>query len=409
MRAIFRPVFGIAFAALLAGCSHGMSGVAPTTGAMNNPASTHQTTSHALYAGALRPDGSGEVCAQAVSGHASCMALVRLNGFNQVNPDFSGYGPSDLISAYKLPAAPPSAQTVAIVDAFDDPNAEADLGTYRSHYGLPACTTANHCFKKVNQHGQTSPLPTSNVGWAEEESLDVDMVSAICPSCKIILVEANDNSFQNLALSVDEAAILNANAISNSYSGGESGGTTYNSHYNHPGHMITAATGDNGYGVAFPASSPHVTAVGGTHLTVGGGTRGWTETVWSGAGSGCSTVFSKPAWQHDPLCHKRMEADVSAVADPNTGVVVYDSFGISPGFYIFGGTSVATPIIASVYALAGNSATVHYGKRSYTHTANLFDVTSGSNGSCGGTYFCNGEVGYDGPTGNGTPNGVGAF
>jgi len=343
------------------------------------------------------------------------MALVRLNGFSQVNPDFSGYGPTDLISAYKLPAAPPSAQTVAIVDAFDDPNAESDLGVYRSHYGLPACTTANHCFRKLNQHGQASPLPSSDVGWAEEESLDVDMVSAICPSCKIILVEGNDNSFNNLALSVDEAATLGANAISNSYAGGESGGSSENSHYNHPGHMITAASGDDGFGVLFPASSPHVTAVGGTHLTSGGGPRGWTETVWGGAGSGCSTVFKKPAWQHDPLCSKRMEADVAAVADPNTGVVVYDSFGISPGFYIFGGTSEATPIFAGIMALADQVAGHRLGdinpalyllgfESQLRHTpfrTGLVDVTSGDNSFAGVTGFPAGP-GYDMSTGWGT-------
>jgi hypothetical protein len=408
MRAIFRPVLGIAAAAALAGCSHGMSSVAPTAGAIN-PASTHQTPFHAFYAGSVRPDGSAEVCAEARMGFAHCMALVRLDSFSQVSPDFSGYGPADLISAYKLPAAPPTTQTVAIVDAFNDPNAESDLAIYRSHYGIPACTTAGHCFKKVNQLGHMSPLPPSDVGWSEEISLDVDMVSAICPTCHILLVEGNDNSFLNLALSVDRAATMHANAISNSYAGGESGGSGENSHYNHPGHMITAASGDGGYGPLFPAGSQYVTAVGGTHLTKNGSTRGWIETVWSGAGSGCSAVFPKPAWQHDPSCSNRTIADVSAVADPNTGVVVYDSFGITPGFYIFGGTSVATPIIASVYALGGNSSTLNYASRAYTHHSMLFDVKSGSNGSCGGSYLCTGKPGYDGPSGFGTPNGIGAF
>ena len=404
MRPFLRPVFGIALAAMLAGCSHGMSGVAPGTGSAALPSMTQQSSVHSLYSGSIRPDGSAEVCGQARPGFARCMSLIRLG----VQPDAGGYGPADIISAYKLPAAKKQ-QTVAIVDAFDDPNAEADLGVYRSHFGLSACTTANGCFRKVNQKGKPSPLPGPNVGWAEEISLDVDMVSATCPTCHILLVEGNDNSFKNLALSVDRAATMRANAISNSYGGGESGGASQDSHYNHPGHMITASSGDGGYGVIFPSSSQYVTAVGGTRLTKGGGSRGWSELVWAGAGSGCSSFETKPSWQVDPSCSNRTVSDTSAVADPATGVLVYDSYGINPGFYIFGGTSVSSPIIASVYALAGNAKTLIYASRIYSHHSHLFDVTSGSNGSCGGSYLCTGKVGYDGPTGWGTPNGVGAF
>jgi subtilase family serine protease len=380
-----------------------MSGIAPTADSGTNSVA-RQSSGHSLFAGNMRPDGSGEVCAQTRSGFARCMSLIQLG----VQPDAGGYGPADLISAYKLPAAKKQ-QTVGIVDAFDDPNAEADLGVYRAHYGLSACTTSNGCFKKVNQSGHTSPLPSPNVGWAEEISLDVDMVSAICPTCHILLVEGNTNSFSDLALSVDEAAKLKANAISNSYGGGESGGSGEDSHYNHPGHMITASSGDSGYGAQFPATSQYVTAVGGTHLVHDTNARGWSETVWSGAGSGCSSFETKPSWQTDTGCSRRTEADTSADADPQTGVVVYDSYGISPGFYIFGGTSVASPIIASVYALAGNSKTLTYASKIYSHTSKLYDVVSGSNGSCGGSYLCTGKVGYDGPTGWGTPHGIGAF
>jgi len=182
-------------------------------------------------------------------------------------------------------------------------------------------------------------------------------------------------------------------------------------HFNHPGVAITASSGDNGYGVEFPAASQYVTAVGGTTLTRGGGTRGWTETVWSGAGSGCSAYITKPSWQTNGNCTKRTVADVSAVANPNTGVSVYDSFSYrgASGWLVFGGTSVAAPIIASVYALAGNSSSITYGSYPYSHTSSLFDVTSGSNGSCGGTLLCTAGVGYDGPTGLGTPNGTTAF
>jgi len=328
---------------------------------------------------------------------------------NATNP--AGYHPADLQSAYKLPSGTAgNAQTVGIVDAFDDPNAESDLAVYRSTFGLPPCTTANGCFRKTDQTGGTSFPRRRNVGWAEEISLDLDMVSAICPNCHILLVEANTNSFSNLAAAVDTAARLGANAISNSYGGSEFSTETSSAdlHFNHPGHAITASSGDSGFGTQYPAASQFVTAVGGTSLVAANSSRGWSETVWSGTGSGCSAFESKPSWQTDAGCTRRTIADVAAVADPNTGVAVYDTFGTS-GWLVFGGTSVSSPIIASVYALAGNSGSVNYGSFPYSHTSTLFDVVSGSNGSCGGSYLCTGTRGYDGPTGNGTPNGTGAF
>jgi subtilase family serine protease len=331
-----------------------------------------------------------------------------------------GYGPSDLQSAYSLPSSSAGAgQTVAIVDAYDDSTAEADLATYRSTYGLPPCTTANGCFKKVNQSGVQGSYPTGNQGWGLEISLDLDMVSATCPQCKILLVEATSNANANLYAAVDTAARLGANEISNSYGGSESSSDpSNNSHYNHPGVAITVSSGDGGYGVEFPAASPYVTAVGGTTLTRGGGTRGWTEAAWSGAGSGCSAYEAKQSWQTDSGCAKRTVADVSAVADPNSGVNVYDSNcnqvnqllgNCFKGWGVVGGTSASSPIIASVYALAGNASSLTYGSFPYSHTSALNDVTSGSNGSCSGSYLCTGKAGFDGPTGLGTPNGTGAF
>jgi subtilase family serine protease len=319
-----------------------------------------------------------------------------------------GLNPVDLRSAYKLPSTGGSGRTVAIVDAFDDPNAESDLATYRAQFGLPPCTTANGCFRKVNQNGGTTP-PRSDVGWAEEISLDLDMVSAICPNCRILLVEASSASFNNLGTAVNRAAAMGAVAISNSYGGGEFSTETSaeNTFFNHPGIAVTASSGDSGFGVSFPASSRFVTAVGGTRLTRASNTRGWTETAWSGAGSGCSRFITKPSWQHDTGCSRRTVADVSAVADPATGVSVFDTFGGVGGWLVFGGTSVSAPIIASVYALVGNS--VNAGSFPYSHTGSLFDVTSGSNGSCSGSYLCTARAGYDGPTGLGTPNGTGAF
>jgi subtilase family serine protease len=296
---------------------------------------------------------------------------------------------------------------VAIVDAFDDPNAEADLGVYRAAYGLPACTTANGCFRKVNQTGGTTP-PAADTGWAEEISLDVDMVSAVCQNCKILLVEANTNGVSDLLAAETTAANLGADVISNSWGANDSSFETSWDTSLPNGLAITASSGDSGYGVEWPAASPKVVGVGGTHLVTAANARGWSETVWSGAGSGCSKYETKPSWQTDTGCTKRTVADVSAVADPNTGVAVYDSYN-EPGWMAFGGTSVASPLIASVYALAGNSHTSTAASLAYANPSALFDVTSGSNGSCSGSYLCTGVVGYDGPTGLGTPKGTGAF
>ncbi len=333
----------------------------------------------------------------------------------------TGYGPADLQSAYNL-AGLTSGGTVAIVDAYANPYVVSDLAAYRSQYGLPACGAG--CFTVVNQHGQASPLPQGDTSWGQEIDLDVDMVSAICPQCHILLVEANSNSFADLGTAVNTAAAMGATAISNSYgtSGEFSGETSYDSYYNHPGIAVTASSGDSGYGVEFPAASNHVVAVGGTSLSRAGNARGWTETAWSGAGSGCSSYYAQPSWQNvNTGCPNRAEADVSAVADPNTGVSVYDSYGSSGGlnWYVFGGTSVASPIIASVYGLAGNSGMTDYPARfAYGHPTALNDVTSGSNGSCVGRHgrrtsgaakLCTAGSGWDGPTGLGTPNGIGAF
>jgi subtilase family serine protease len=322
----------------------------------------------------------------------------------------TGYGPADLRAAYSLAATGGAGQTIAIVDAFDDPNAESDLAVYRSTFGLPACTTANGCFRKIDQNGGTS-YPRGDGGWAEEISLDLDMASAICPNCKILLVEASSNSFANLAAAVDQAALQGATVISNSYGGGEfSGEVSAESHFNHPGIAITVSSGDGGYGVEFPAASRYVTAVGGTTLTRDNSARGFSETVWSGAGSGCSAYITKPSWQTDAGCSRRTVADVAAVANPATGVSVYDTFRLHPGgWLVFGGTSVSAPIIGAVYALAGNAGSITYGSYSYTHTSLFYDIISGSNGNCGGSYLCTAKAGFDGPTGNGTPKGTGGF
>jgi subtilase family serine protease len=344
------------------------------------------------------------------SDSARCHSHVRNDAGGSSGP--TGLAPADLQSAYKLPSSTAgSGRLVAIVDAFDYPQAESDLATYRAQFALPPCTTANGCFRKVNQDGATGPFPRADSGWDLEMALDLDMVSATCPNCRILLVEANSSSLANLGAAVNTAVGLGANVVSNSYGGNEfsSEASQETTFFDHPGVAITVSSGDNGFGVEFPAASQFVTAVGGTTLNRASNARGWTETTWSGAGSGCSQFITKPAWQSDPGCARRTVADVSAVADPNTGVSVFDSHGFhgKRGWFVVGGTSASAPIIGGVYALAGNSVTA--GSFPYAHPSSLFDVVSGSNGSCGGSYLCTAVAGYDGPTGLGTPNGTGSF
>lgn len=398
-----RTLLSIAALAALAACSPDNS---------STPTGPNLSTSADRSTGQSMRFAHAKVCPSAAPGEARCHSLVRIDNLGQPLAAGvpSGYGPADLRAAYNLSSTGGTGQTIAIVDAFDDANAESDLAVYRSQFGLSACTTANGCFRKVDQNGGTN-YPRGDMGWAEEISLDLDMASAICPNCKILLVEAKTNSFANLATAVDRAATMGATVISNSYGGGEySGEVNDQAHFNHPGVAITVSSGDGGYGTEFPAASQYVTAVGGTTLRRDGSARGFTETVWSGAGSGCSAYITKPSWQNDTGCAKRTVADVSAVADPNTGVAVYDTYRLHPGgWLVFGGTSVSAPIIGGVYALAGNSASINYGSFSYSHLSALYDVTSGNNGNCGSSYLCTAKSGYDGPTGDGTPKGSGAF
>jgi hypothetical protein len=343
----------------------------------------------------------------AAPGHARCFARVRTDSNGQMlalaTPQ--GITPANLRAAYNLPASGGAGRTIAIVDAQDDPKAEADMGAYRAQFGLPACTTTNGCFKKVNQNGVAGSYPAADTGWAGEIALDLDMASAVCPDCKILLVEASTSSMADLGAAVNTAVALGAAAVSNSYGGSEDSSTASDSakYFNHPGVLITASSGDSGYGVSFPASSQYVTAVGGTSLvTSTGTTRGWKEGAWSGAGSGCSAYIAKPSWQKDTGCAKRTVADVSAVADPNTGVAVYDTYG-GNGWEVVGGTSASSPIIASIYALTNHAK--DDASYDYAHTTAFYDVASGKNGSCSGSYLCTSVAGYDGPTGLGSPNG----
>lgn len=365
------------------------------------------------------------VCAEPIPGYAGCFAEVRTKG-GTATPDAttsytSGYSPAQLKTAYGLTGLT-STTTVAIVDAYAHPSAAADLAVYRTQFGLG---TAN--LTQYNQAGGSVGTVTADVGWGQEEMLDLEMVSAICPTCPIIYVGGNSASFADLAAAVNTAFAKGAKVISNSYGGAESAGvSTYAAAYNHPGVAITVSSGDSGYGVQSPASYNTVTAVGGTNLTLNADNTRKTETVWSGAGSGCSGYIAKPSWQHDTACTKRTVADVSAVADPATGVAVYDSFGSTGGanWFVFGGTSVAAPIIGGVYALSGNTAGTPASLAYSAPAGSLYDVASGNNGRCvkglktNTAYLCtgtagltayNGSFGYDGPTGLGTPNGITGF
>jgi hypothetical protein len=361
--------------------------------------------------------GSQRACSTpSAAPYAQCMAVVNTAaGVSLDEP--TGYGPTDIESAYRLSANAGTGKTVAIVDAYDDPNAEADLAAYRAHYGLSPCTTANGCFTKVNESGETANLPAPDPGWAVEISLDIDAVSATCPSCKILLVEADSSNLVDLIPSVRTAARLGADVISNSYgSHGEfSGEQTLERYYKDLPVPFVVSSGDYGYGngtvligsVSYPAASRYAIAVGGTSLTPADNARGWSESAWVGATSGCSAYIHKPGWQKDNLCSMRTVADVSAVADPHTGLAVYDTFGYD-GWLQVGGTSLAAPIVSSVYAM-GTAPKTRYASSLYANSDGLFDVAAGSNGQCQQTYLCTGVAGYDGPTGLGTPDGASAF
>jgi subtilase family serine protease len=312
-----------------------------------------------------------------------------------------GYRPADLQSAYAIDVSRGAGVTIAIVDAQDDPQAEQDLATYRSSFGLPPCTSGNGCFTKVNQSGAAAPLPAADARWATEIMLDLDMASAACPSCKLLLVEANTPSYTLLGQGIDTAVALGASVVSLSWGAPEVALDFDLSSYGHPGTAIFGSAGDSGFEVEFPAASPSVIAVGGTSLTKSSGSRGWLETAWSGGGAGCSKYAPKPAWQTDSGCAMRAVNDVAAIADPNTGVAVYDAYGAA-GWIILGGTSAATPLVAGVFAVSGHAAAS--AAMVYEATGAFYDVTTGHDGTCTPAYLCTAGVGYDGPTGVGTPN-----
>ena len=455
----------------LAGCG-GSGSFAPRAGgqtAAQSGARHYNSVADGVASGALRP-----VCGPVGAGRARCSSYIVVGGGASTAAQSAqrstssvvfppvGLGPADLQSAYKLTTAASTkggGAVIAIVDAYDTPQAEQDLAVYRARYGLPPCTTANRCFRKVNQNGKAAPLPPvpppDFIGWQIETALDLDMVSANCPKCSIVLVESNDDFMNNLGPAVNAAAKFKPAAISNSYVSQEAptdpgpvakGGLL--SYYVHRNIAVVAGSGDfsymstpqwdapSGYGALIPAAFPSVVAVGGTELWPDPSVaRGWSETVWSGTGSGCSAYEPAAPWQRtDRNCvatfaragdgegeregetetfPSRIYGDVAYVA---SGVAFYDS-GPGGGWGVVAGTSIGSPAIAAIYGLAGyggNGEDVgddngFPAQKLYAARRSLFDVTVGINGGCPAAFLCNAGPGYDAPSGNGSPNGVGAF
>jgi subtilase family serine protease len=312
-----------------------------------------------------------------------------------------GYSAANLRSAYGLSALPllggllggsgtPTGPTIAIVNAYDDANAEHDLGVYRNHMGLAACTTANGCFKKLNAALQKGPYPATNRGWTAETSLDLAMASAACPTCKITLIEAGDDSLASLAAIVNTIATPGSSvapaAISTSWGVAEtSEAVAMDALFAHPGVPIVASAGDERV-VEFPASSANVISVGGTTL-LQGLLSGWSQNPWSSSGVGCSAYLAAGSWQHT-TCGKRSVADVSVVADLLPGIAVYDT--AAGGWVVYGGTSAGAPFVAGLFAAAHDYPASGIGAAPVYAKASSLKAVAGSNSL-------------------GAPNGLGAF
>lgn len=393
-----------------------------------------------------------------------------------------GLTPGDLGTAYGLPTTGGHGQTVAIVDAYNDPGINADLQTFDTNYGLTSCSTTNGCLKVVNETGGSALPPDDTSGWSVEESLDVETVHSVCQGCKIILVEATSPSNSDLATAENTAVALGANEVTNSFGEPESGTSPgFQAAFNHPGVVITASSGDDGFDFydllasynepSIPAAYNTTVSVGGTSLYLNQTANRQSESVWNdngprdvlqqafgealgAGGGGCSTLFSARRWQtslsvwgRTGCGSNRLDNDVAADADYLTGFDIYDSYNCgsapcpsTPGWLTVGGTSLSSPIIASAYALAGGARGVAYPALTlYGHQRNADDITTGGNGWCDGegasqcpnpnssgnglvdcSYTaggiptvgirtCDASLGYDGPTGVGTPNGLALF
>jgi hypothetical protein len=363
----------------------------------------------------VREPGAPVTAAVCSSGPIRCHAHVVTTPTGEVQAEAAplaapaGLGPAQIQAAYQIDPAKAKPATVAIVDAFGYADLEKDLATYRAQFGLPPCTRANGCLTILNQNGATAPLPPESPpdnDWSEETALDVDAVSAACPSCKIIVVQANDNGV-NMYTAQNAAAAARPTVISDSWGaatvmGGDP--SPLETFFNHPGIAQFVSSGDSGYdeggkGPTYPSTSAHTISVGGTALVRTGNARGWSETAWSKGGSSCAYTIPKPAYQTTTACMFRAASDIAAVGDPATGLAVYNTR--AGGWVVVGGTSAASPLVAALFASIGlgNITAADLAQR----TSALFDVTSGSNGPCG-NILCNAATGWDGPTGFGTPS-----
>jgi len=370
----------------------------------------------AVVAGAFAPAASAAPGPRAACpdrpGVLRCLTTYTPGAVRALADGPAGWGADDLASAYRLPSDAGPDTHVGISIAYDAPNLEADLAAYRAQYGLPPCTTANGCFRKVNQQGAAAPLPAADFGWAMESTLDVSMVSAACPSCRIVVVEGNTPGFADLAETEDTAVRLGAKVVSNSYGARESGAPlAFASHYQHPGVTVVASSGDAGFTAAsYPAVLATTVAVGGTTLAWDpSSARGWSESAWQYGGSGCSAYIAKPSWQQDTHCGKRTVADIASAAE-NIAIHYTDAGGWLPA----NGTSASAPYIAGWYGRSGHAGVAQPADL-YAHASQFVDITAGNNDpstggkKCGNDYLCVAGPGYDAPTGLGVPNGLTGF
>lgn len=361
------------------------------------------------------------VCTNA-DANAACLAKVRRDSHGNFAAAASpralpaGFSPQQFRSAYGVTTT--GTGSIAVITAYDNPRAQQDLATFDQTFGLPAfpnCTSASQtgCFTKMSQTGSTIFMPFPNRGWALEADLDVQIAHSMCPGCRLTLVEANSNSFASLSAAIDRAVTVGAHVVSMSWGGNEfSTETNYDSHFNPAAVNFVAASGDNGYGTGWPSASGKVISAGGTSLHLDASGNRSSETVWNGTGSGCSLYEAKPSWQTDPSCKKRTMNDLAADADPNTGAAIYSSYSpYGSGWFVIGGTSLSTPLIAGLIADAGAPAQATTMQSLYNAqgSTNLYDVTSGNDGSCSVNYYCTAATGYDGPSGVGSPVGLAAF
>ncbi len=411
-----QPRTWAAAAAVALAVTSGLMAVVPAQAAPTASSGTLQNAAGYKPAACAIPLPASEQTGDAPYATCALMGATDAHGdlpAGSSAPPATALTPSDLRTAYDLPSGG-SGQTVAIVDVGGYATAEADLAVFRTTYRLPACTTANGCFTKLDQNGGHN-LPAENANWSIETALDLDAVSAACPNCRILLVEADSPGIEDLGQAVDTAASHHPAAISNSYGipGDLSDAAAYDHYYDHPGIAVTASTGDYGNVVNWPASNGNVVAVGGTTLSPDNSSaRRWTEAAWGSGGSGCSSVEPKPGYQQgiDTDCGNRAIADISADADPATGLGVYNSTAVG-GWAQYGGTSLSSPLVAAMYALAGTPTPGTYPVTypyADTNVGDLTDVTTGSDGQCG-DQLCNARQGWDGPTGLGTPAGIGAL